>query len=30
MSAYTRDVDETNYMPFLVKNDNILEKYNDI
>ena len=30
MSAYGRVVDETNYMSFLVKNDELLEKYNDI
>ena len=30
MSANRRDVDETNYMSFLVKNDELLEKYNDI
>ena len=30
MSAYGRDVDETNYMSFLVKNDELLEKYNGI
>ena len=30
MSAYRRDVDETNYMSFLVKNDELLEKYNGI
>ena len=30
MSAYRRDVDETNYISFLVKNDELLEKYNDI
>ena len=30
MNAYGRDVDETNYMSFLVKNDELLEKYNDI
>ena len=30
MSAYRRDVDETNYISFLVKNDELPEKYNDI
>ena len=30
MSANRRDVDETNYMSFLVKNDELLEKYNGI
>ena len=30
MSVYGRVVDETNYMSFLVKNDELLEKYNDI
>ena len=28
MSAYRRDRDETNYMFFLIKNDELLEKYN--
>ena len=28
MSAYRRDRDETNYIFFLIKNDELLEKYN--
>ena len=30
MSAYRRDFDETKYMSFLTKNDELLEKYNEI
>ena len=30
MSAYRRDFDETKYMSFLIKNDELLEKYNEI
>ena len=30
MSAYGRNVDETKYMSFLIKNDKYLEKYNEI
>ena len=30
MSAYRRDFDETKYMPFLIKDDELLEKYNEI
>ena len=30
MSAYRRDLDETKYMSFLVKDNQLLEKYNDI
>ena len=30
MSAYRRDFDEPNYMSFLIKNDEVLEKYNEI
>ena len=28
MSAYSRDFDETKYMSFLIKDDELLEKYN--
>ena len=27
MSAYRRDFDETKYVPFLIKDDELLEKY---
>ena len=30
MSAYRRDLDETKYMFFLMKDDELLEKYNEI
>ena len=30
MSAYRRDFDETKYMYFLIKDDELLEKYNEI
>ena len=30
MSAYGRDLDETKYMSFLVKDNQLLEKYNEI
>ena len=30
MSAYRRDFDETKYVSFLIKNDNLLGKYNEI
>ena len=30
MSAYERDFDETKYMCFLIKDDELLEKYNEI
>ena len=30
MSAYRRDFDETNYISFLMKDDELLEKYNEI
>ena len=30
MSAYRRDFDETKYMSFLIKDDELLEKYNEI
>ena len=30
MSAYRRDFEETKYMSFLIKNDKLLEKYNEI
>ena len=30
MSAYTGDFDETKYMSFLIKDDELLEKYNEI
>ena len=30
MSAYRRDLDETKYMSFLVKDNQLLEKYNEI
>ena len=29
MIAYKRDFDETKYMPFLIKNDKLLVKYNE-
>ena len=29
MSAYRRDFDQTKYMSFLIKNDELLEKYNE-
>ena len=28
MSAYRRDFDETKYISFLIKDDELLEKYN--
>ena len=30
MSAYKKDFDETKYMSFLIKDDELLEKYNEI
>ena len=30
MSAYRRDFDETNSISFLIKDDELLEKYNEI
>ena len=30
MSAYRRDFDETKHMSFLIKDDELLEQYNDI
>ena len=30
MSAYRRDFDETKYIGFLIKDDELLEKYNEI
>ena len=30
MSAYKRDFHETKYMTFLIKNGELLEKYNEI
>ena len=30
MSAYRRDFDETKYMSFLIKHDELLEIYNEI
>ena len=30
MIAYRRDFDETKYMSFLIKDDELLEKYNEI
>ena len=30
MSAYRKDFDKTNYMSFLIKSDELLEKYNEI
>ena len=30
MGAYRRDFDETKYMTFLIKDDGLLEKYNEI
>ena len=30
MSAYRRDFNETKYMSFLIKDDELLEKYNKI
>ena len=30
MSAYRRDFDETKYMSFLIKDSELLEKYNEI
>ena len=30
MSAYRRDFDEAKYISFLMKNDELLEKYNEI
>ena len=29
MSAYRRNFDETKYMSFLIKDDELLEKYNE-
>ena len=30
MNAYRRDFDETKYISFLIKNDELLAKYNEI
>ena len=30
MSAYRKDFDETKYMSFLIKHDELLEKHNEI
>ena len=30
MTAYRKDFGETKYMSFLIKNDELLEKYNEI
>ena len=30
MTAYRKDFDETKYMSFLIKDDELLERYNDI
>ena len=30
ISAYRKDLDETKYISFLIKDDELLEKYNDI
>ena len=30
MSAYRRDFDETKYMSFLIEDDELLKKYNEI
>ena len=30
MSAYRRDFDETKYLSFLIKDDELLAKYNEI
>ena len=30
MSGYRRDFNETKYMPFLINDDELLEKYNEI
>ena len=30
MSAYNKDFDETKYISFLIKDDELLEKYNEI
>ena len=30
MNAYRRDFDEIEYMSFLIKDDGLLEKYNEI
>ena len=30
MSAYRRDFNETKYITFLIKDDELLEKYNEI
>ena len=30
MSAYRRDFAESRYMPFLIKDDELIEKYNEI
>ena len=30
MSAYRRDFNETKYISFLIKDDELLEKYNEI
>ena len=30
LSAYRRDFDETKYMSFVIKNDELVEEYNEI
>ena len=30
MSPYRKDLDETKYLSFLIKDDELLEKYNEI
>ena len=30
MRAYIRDFDKTNYLPFMIKSEEFLEKYNEI
>ena len=30
MSAYRKDFDETKYVPFLIIDDKLLEKYNEL
>ena len=30
MRAYRRDFDKTNYLPFMIKSEEFLEKYNEI
>ena len=30
MTAYIKDFDETKYMPFLIRDDELLQKHNEI